>query len=177
MVYCRDFFFDRFVFICTIHSFPMIAEGRTGQLSDYEKDLLGMSLPQLLNCQRFLRWRRSSSKTKACKFLGILPLHADAEPPPADLLPPLSAIASAPPLDGKPFRPFFQIDSLPYGNTLVIADFKLPCRLAIANPFFLHRFYDQLLKFRCVSFVPYAFWHRNAPADAFSVGQFRLTTF
>ena len=26
-----------------------------------------MSLPQLLNYLRFLRWRRSSSKTKACK--------------------------------------------------------------------------------------------------------------
>ena len=27
-----------------------------------------MYLPQLLNYLRFLRWRRSSSKTKACKF-------------------------------------------------------------------------------------------------------------
>ena len=135
-----------------------------------------MSLPQLLNCRRFLRWRRSSSKTKACKFLGILTQHAAAGLLPADLLPPLSATASAdaprccgPAARWQTLSPFFQIDSLPYGNTLVIADFKLPCRLAIANPFFLHRFYDQLLKFRCVSFVPYAFWHRNAPADAFAV--------
>ena len=129
-----------------------------------------MSLPQLLNYQSFLCRRRSSSKTKACKFFRYSTSHAAAELLPADLLPPLSEIASAdapsccgPALNGKPFRPFFQIDSLPYGNAPVIADFKLPCRFSIAHLFFLHRFYDQLLKFRCVSFVQYAFWHRNAP--------------
>jgi len=46
----------------------MIVERRTGQLSDGKKNFKRMFLPQLLNYQRFLRWRRSSSKTKACKF-------------------------------------------------------------------------------------------------------------
>ena len=31
-----------------------------------------MFLPQFLNYQRFLRRRRSSSKTKACKFLVVI---------------------------------------------------------------------------------------------------------
>lgn len=34
MVYCCDLFFDRLVFIRAIHSFQMIVEGCTGQLSD-----------------------------------------------------------------------------------------------------------------------------------------------
>lgn len=46
----------------------MVVEGRTRQLSDCEQKGQRELMPQLLNYLRFLRWRRSSSKTKACKF-------------------------------------------------------------------------------------------------------------
>ena len=68
MVDCRDFFLGCLVLVCAVHSFQMIVERRTGQLSNGKKNFKRMFLPQLLNYQRFLRWRRSSSKTKACKF-------------------------------------------------------------------------------------------------------------
>ena len=68
MVDCRDFFLGCLVLVCAVHPFQMIVERRTGQLSDGKKNFKRMFLPQLLNYQRFLRWRRSSSKTKACKF-------------------------------------------------------------------------------------------------------------
>ena len=53
-----------------------------------------MSLPQFLNYLRFLRWRRPSSKTKACKFLGIHSPLAAAVLQPADLLPLFSEVPS-----------------------------------------------------------------------------------
>ena len=68
MVNCCDFFLSCLVLICAVHPFQMIIERRTGQLSDGKKNCERMLLPQLLNYQRFLCWRRSSSKTKACKF-------------------------------------------------------------------------------------------------------------
>ena len=68
MVDGRDLRFHSFILICTVHPLQMIVESGTEQLSDCEKNIQRMSLPQLLNYQRFLRWRRSSSKTKACKF-------------------------------------------------------------------------------------------------------------
>ena len=46
----------------------MVVEGRTGKLSDCEQKVQRELMPQFLNYLRFLRWRRSSSKTKACKF-------------------------------------------------------------------------------------------------------------
>ena len=68
VVNCRDLLFFRLVLIRLLLLFQMIVEGCTGQLSDREQDLQRMFTPQLLNYQCFLRWRRSSSKTKACKF-------------------------------------------------------------------------------------------------------------
>ena len=68
VVNCRDLLFFRLVLIRLLLLFQMIVESGTGQLSDREQDLQRMFTPQLLNYQRFLRWRRSSSKTKACKF-------------------------------------------------------------------------------------------------------------
>ena len=68
MINCRDLLFFRLVLIRLLLLFQMIVEGCTGQLSDREQDLQRMFMPQLLNYQCFLRWRRSSSKTKACKF-------------------------------------------------------------------------------------------------------------
>ena len=64
----RDLRFDSFILICTVHPLQMVVESGTGQLSDREQDLQRMFTPQLLNYQCFLCWRRSSSKTKACKF-------------------------------------------------------------------------------------------------------------
>ena len=46
----------------------MVVEGRTRKLSDCEQKVQRELMPQFLNYLRFLRWRRSSSKTKACKF-------------------------------------------------------------------------------------------------------------
>ena len=54
--------------ICTVHPFQMVVKGCTGQLSDGEKNIQCMFLPQPLNYQRFFCRRRSFSKTKACKF-------------------------------------------------------------------------------------------------------------
>ena len=68
MVDCCDLFLGCLVLVRLFHPFQMIVEGRTGQLSDGKKNFKRMLLPQLLNYLRFLRWRRSSSKTKACKF-------------------------------------------------------------------------------------------------------------
>ena len=65
VVNCRDLLFFRLVLIRLL---LLIVESGTGQLSDREQDLQRMFTPQLLNYQRFLCWRRSSSKTKACKF-------------------------------------------------------------------------------------------------------------
>ncbi len=56
------------IFVWTIHPFQMVVECRTRQLSDGEQKLQFVFLPQFLNYMRFLRWRRSFSKTKACKF-------------------------------------------------------------------------------------------------------------
>ena len=63
-----DLLFCRFLFVSAIHAFQVIVKGRTGQLSDWKKNLQRMFLPQLLNYLRLLCRRRSSSKTKACKF-------------------------------------------------------------------------------------------------------------
>ena len=63
-----NFCFDFLVFVWNIHPFQMVVEGRAGKLSDYEQKIQREFLPQFLNYLRFLRWRRSSSKTKACKF-------------------------------------------------------------------------------------------------------------
>ena len=68
MVYGCDFRFGSLILICTIHPLQMIVERCPGQLSDRYKYFQRMFLPQFLNYLRFLRWRRSSSKTKACKF-------------------------------------------------------------------------------------------------------------
>ena len=46
----------------------MVVEGRTRKLSDCEQKVQRERMPLLLNYLRFLRRRRSSSKTKACKF-------------------------------------------------------------------------------------------------------------
>lgn len=44
----------------------MVVECRPRQLSDGEQKLQFVFSPQFLNYLRFLRWRRSFSKTKAC---------------------------------------------------------------------------------------------------------------
>ena len=56
------------VFVGNSHPLQMVIEGCTRQLSDCEQKRQREFLPQFLNYLRFLRWRRSSSKTKACKF-------------------------------------------------------------------------------------------------------------
>ena len=121
----------------------MIVESCTGQLSDWEKNIQRMSLPQLLNYLRFLRWRRSSSKTKACKFLGNRSPHAVA----------------AAPFDRQAFWPFFQIDSFPWFDLISAVYLKSTAGFAVTQPFFHHGFHDQLLKFWRVSFVWFSSWH------------------
>ena len=68
VVYGCDFCFGSFIFVCAVHPFQMVVEGCTGQLSDLQQDCQRKFLPQSLDHLRFLRWRRSFSKTKACKF-------------------------------------------------------------------------------------------------------------
>lgn len=63
-----DFCFDFLVFVWNSHTLQMVVEGRARKLSDCEQKGQRELLPQFLNYLRFLRWRRSSSKTKACKF-------------------------------------------------------------------------------------------------------------
>ena len=46
----------------------VVVIGGAGQLSDIKEQLQRKTLPQFLNHLHFLRWCRSSSKTKACKF-------------------------------------------------------------------------------------------------------------
>ena len=58
-----------------------------GQLSDCEKNIQKMILLRLLNYKLFLRWLRSSSKTKSCKIFSIIPLCAVTALRPADLPP------------------------------------------------------------------------------------------
>ena len=77
------------------------------------------------------------------------------------LLPALAAAAAS--LDGKPFRSFCQIDSLPCGNALVITYFKLPCRFTVAQLFLLHGFYNLLLELCCITLVRYSLWHNETP--------------
>ncbi len=45
---------------------------------------------------------------------------------------------------------------------------KLSSCFAVAEPFFLHRFYYMLFEFRCVSFIRYSSRHKNHP-NCFSV--------
>ena len=123
----------------------MIVESCTGQLSDWEKNIQRMSLPQLLNYLHFLRWRRSSSKTKACKFLGNRSPHAVA----------------AAPFDRQAFWPFFQIDSFPWFDRISAVYLKSTAGFAVTQPFFHHGFHDQLLKFWRVSFVWFSSWHNK----------------
>ena len=125
----------------------MIVESCTGQLSDWEKNIQRMSLPQLLNYLHFLRWRRSSSKTKACKFLGNRSPHAVA----------------AAPFDRQAFWPFFQIDSFPWFDLISAVYLKSTAGFAVTQPFFHHGFHDQLLKFWRVSFVWFSSWHNKSP--------------
>ena len=68
MVNHDNFCFDFLVFVWNPHPLQMVVEGRTRKLSDCEQKGQRELMPQLLNYLRFLRWRRSSSKTKACKF-------------------------------------------------------------------------------------------------------------
>lgn len=56
------------VLVRTAYLFQMVVERCPGQLSDGKQDLQFVFLPQCLYYPRFLRWRRSFSKTKACKF-------------------------------------------------------------------------------------------------------------
>ena len=64
-----DFCFCFLIFVCSLHPLQMVVEGRTRQLSDCRAEATKRYfMPQFLNYLRFLRWRRSSSKTKACKF-------------------------------------------------------------------------------------------------------------
>ena len=65
----------------------------------------------------------------------------------------MALAAAAASLDDKAFWAFLQIDSLPCGNSFVVIDFKLPCRLTVAQLFFHHGFHDQLLEFRRISLV------------------------
>ena len=62
--FCLDFL----VFVWNPHPLQMVVEGRARKLSDCEQKGQRELMPQFLNYLRFLRWRRSSSKTKACKF-------------------------------------------------------------------------------------------------------------
>ena len=64
----NNFCLDFLVFVRNYHPLQMVVEGRTGKLSDCEQKVQREFMPQFLNYLRFLRWRRSSSKTKACKF-------------------------------------------------------------------------------------------------------------
>ena len=68
MINRNNFCLDFLVFVWDHHPLQMVVEGRTRQLSDCEQKGQRELMPQLLNYLRFLRWRRSSSKTKACKF-------------------------------------------------------------------------------------------------------------
>ena len=95
-----------------------------------------MSLPQLLNYLRFLRWRRSSSKTKACNFLGIRSLHALCQKIFFHLFRKLlwrpSFAAASSTFNSKVFRAFRQIDAFPILNPVVTIYIKSPCCLAVA---------------------------------------------
>ena len=63
-----NFCFDFLVFVWNPHPLQMVVEGCARQVSDCEQKVQREFMPQFLNYLRFLRWRRSSSKTKACKF-------------------------------------------------------------------------------------------------------------
>ena len=56
------------VFICPVHPLSVVVEGGTGQLSDFKQNRQWIFRPQFLDYQGFFLWRRSRSKTKACKF-------------------------------------------------------------------------------------------------------------
>ena len=84
VINCCNLFLDNLVFIWLSHPFQMIIKGSTWQLSDWNKNFERISLSQFLNYQRFLCWRRSYSKTKACNFLGIHSPREDAALLPAD---------------------------------------------------------------------------------------------
>lgn len=62
--FCLDFL----VFVWNPHPLQMVVEGRARKLSDCEQKGQRELLPQFLNFLRFLRWRRSSSKTKAYDY-------------------------------------------------------------------------------------------------------------
>ena len=68
MVNRDNFCLDFLIFVWNSHPLQMVVKGRTRKLSDCEQKVQRELMPQLLNYLRFLRWRRSSSKTKACKF-------------------------------------------------------------------------------------------------------------
>ena len=130
-----------------------------------------MFLPQLLNYLRFLRWRRSSSKTKACKFFKYS-FSARSRCTSASKSSSIFAgIFLGLPLlprprrsTANPFRAFFQINPFPCNYAFVIVNFKMFRRFPVAPMLTDHCFYDLFLEFWCVSFIWYSFWHSKHPS-------------
>ena len=65
--------------------------------------------------------------------------------------------------DRQSFRAFFKIDSLPAFDDPMVIDFKSSHRFADTYVFRSHCLYYQLLKFWCVPFVRFSFWHNKSP--------------
>ena len=135
-----------------------------------------MSLPQFLNYLRFLRWRRSSSKTKACKFFKYsFSARSRCTSASRSSSTAFGSCLGRPLLPRprrstvKTFRSFHQVDPLPIFDSSIAAYFKPSCCFPVTQLFRHHRFYHQFLKFWCVSFVWYSFWHNKAPHLLFSI--------
>ena len=135
-----------------------------------------MSLPQLLNYLRFLRWRRSSSKTKACKFFKYSfsarrPLNLSKQIlfyfAGQLLLPACTSAPSA--LHRKTFRPLFQINPFPALDAVMSLNFINSGGLLIAKTLLYDRLNNLLLEFWCIAFIWYSFRHSKAPHLLFSI--------
>ena len=116
--------------------------------------------PQFLNHPRFLRWRCSSSKTEARNFLGIdfLPLIAVLEPATLSHGPGLpvsedgrSAVPSS--FNRETFRPFRQVNPLPYLKQCMRLNPKPPACFTVVQAFRPHDFDYLYFEFRTVSSI------------------------
>lgn len=120
-----------------------------------------MSLSQLLDYLRFLRWHRSSCKIKDRKFFrysfSVCRRCTSVN----------RSSVSFKNAVGRPFPPRLrcsidQIIPSPFCHIFMIWYFKPSGGFTIAEFFSHHGLYDPLLKLPCVSLVWYSSWHNKS---------------